>query len=410
MKKALLIIRIGLAFTFFAAPGFAIEHSDVQIHGFISQGFISSTENNFVADSKDGTFEFNEMGINFSKKLTSRLHIGLQLFARDFGATGDNEVKIDWALVDYRIVDWLGLRFGQLKAPRGFYNEYRDVDALRTFIFLPQSIYKEILRDITLSIQGGGLYGLIDMHAAGQLTYQALYGTQTIEGHNNRLVEALSGIAISAFENDSNDLDVKYIGSLAYDTPVTGLRLGVSYDNIEMKITGHSTQDVLGIVPVNTPVDISIDAFENWVYSLEYAWQNLTIMAEYLDSNMEFGVTVAPVIDQEGTVEQSGWYVGATYRLTDWFEVGAYYSDLESESDLPLISLPDYYEQLTDICATTRLDLNEYWTLKLEYHTFTGAKGLSSMDNPSGTISDAFGVGDFEKDWTMFVAKLTVAF
>jgi len=89
--------------------------------------------------------------------------------------------------------------------------------------------------------------------------------------------------------------------------------------------------------------------------------------------------------------------------------LGAYYSVTDSDSDFSFgpFTLPDFYSELTDVCGTVRFDFNAYWTLKLEYHTFTGAKGLSAWDNETKTEN---AIDYFEKDWTMFAAKLTVAF
>ncbi len=413
MKKSLLTLIIGLAIAFFAAPTFAADEAAVQIHGFISQGYLTTTENNFVADSKNGTLEFNELGLNFSKRLTNELYVGIQLFARDFGETGNHEVKIDWALADYRFADWLGLRIGQLKAPHGLYNEYRDIDSLRTYIFLPQSIYPEITREVTLSIQGGGLYGLIDMQAAGRLSYQALFGTQKIDANSDRLTEALSGIPTASVDNEDSEVDSKYVGSLAYDTPLPGLRLGVSYDNIELSLSGRYNTLIAGTIPEGTPTGLIFDTYENWVYSLEYTLGNLVLMSEYMDTNREYLSTIGNLHREKFKYEQTGWYVGGTYRLTDWLELGGYYSETEADADLGTISFPDYYDELKDICGTVRIDINTYSLLKLEYHSFTGAKGLSAWDNPPSSPDNIFisaADGEFAEEWTMFAIKATVAF
>lgn len=42
---------------------------DLKIHGFASQGFLISDKYNYLAhDSKKGSFQYNELGINFTKK------------------------------------------------------------------------------------------------------------------------------------------------------------------------------------------------------------------------------------------------------------------------------------------------------------------------------------------------------
>lgn len=415
MKRTLLILISGLALTCIAAPGFAFVEGDLNIHGFYSQGFISTTENSFILDSEDGSFEFNEVGLNFSKRLMSGLHVGVQFFARDFGDTGNNEIKLDWALADFRLKDWLGLRFGQIKAPHGLYNEYRDIDLLRTSIFLPQSVYPEILRDVTLSIQGVGLYGNIGMDALGMLSYQAYYGTQIIDP-NSRLAEILAGYPQSSIDNQSTDVDRKYVGSVIWDTPLPGLRLGASYSNVSLSLSGQWNSDVYVTLEDGTQVlaferggnvELECDPYENWVYSLEYTWRDLILMAEYMNTRKKYDNSITG----KGESDYDGWYAGATYRFTDWFELGAYYSvtDNGPSTDDPAFTLPDYYFDLTDICVTTRFDLSRYWTLKLEYHDLTGAFGLSAWDNPVDEAANTT-PSYFEEDWTMFAVKLTVAF
>ncbi len=82
MKKAILLILILILF--FTHPAFASDdYGEVDIHGFISQGYMKSSDYNFyLAETEDGTFQFNEMGINFSTELTDSLRLGMQFFAK----------------------------------------------------------------------------------------------------------------------------------------------------------------------------------------------------------------------------------------------------------------------------------------------------------------------------------------
>ena len=85
--------------------------SGVAIHGFISQGYMKSTDGNeyMTSGTDKGTFQFNEMGINFSKNVSDSLRIGTQLMAYDLGSFGNDEVLIDWAFADYNFNDYLNL-------------------------------------------------------------------------------------------------------------------------------------------------------------------------------------------------------------------------------------------------------------------------------------------------------------
>src|SRR5688572_2702508 len=89
----------------------------LQLHGFVSQGFLLTSANNYLADSERGSFEFAEAGLNVTMPMTDRLRAGMQLFARDLGPIGDYQATLDWFYLDYRWRDWLGLRAGRLKLP-----------------------------------------------------------------------------------------------------------------------------------------------------------------------------------------------------------------------------------------------------------------------------------------------------
>src|SRR5258707_399157 len=82
----------------------------VAIHGFISPGFILTTDNNYLAKSKRGSPDFAEVGLNFTAPLTDKLRAGVQLFARKLGDLGNYSPKVDWFYLDYRFEDFFGIR------------------------------------------------------------------------------------------------------------------------------------------------------------------------------------------------------------------------------------------------------------------------------------------------------------
>ncbi len=97
MKTKILIIAILIYF--FNNPLFA-ELGEIDIHGFISQGYMKSDHNNYLTDTEDGSFQFNDMGINFRTWAAPGLSIGAQFFASDLGELGNDQVTIDWAVAD----------------------------------------------------------------------------------------------------------------------------------------------------------------------------------------------------------------------------------------------------------------------------------------------------------------------
>ncbi len=78
----------------------------IEVHGFASQGWLLTTNNNYLAVSTDyGSFGFTKVGLNFNKSLTDKLRAGFQLFARRLGPTGNFDVRFDWFFLDYRAKD-----------------------------------------------------------------------------------------------------------------------------------------------------------------------------------------------------------------------------------------------------------------------------------------------------------------
>ena len=375
--------------------------SKVDIHGFISQGYMKSSRNNYFADTQDGNFEFNEVGINFSANLTEKLRLGTQLFAGDLGDMGNNDVILDWAYGDYRWQDWLGFRAGKMKMPHGLYNETRDVDMLRTSVFLPQGVYIEFAREAMVAIQGVGIYGEVPLDFMGSAGYQMQWGEIAIDedGGIGKFLESTGILSVNEF-----DVDYSYAGALQWQTPLEGLRLGGSVITLRFDAASETSAafETMTGVPTGTPADFSFDNFRIAVLSAEYTLGDLILAAEYAKfrADTQFGNFLT------GRLNIEGYYAGASYRFTDWLETGVYYSIYYPDADdrdgktLETTGQPDYNAWLKDLAMSVRFDLTDNWVFKVETHLMNGAAMLFPQDNPEGT----------HKDWCLFAAKMTYSF
>ncbi len=445
MKKVLMIVIIGLVAVLSATPGIAREIGGVDIHGFLSSGYLKGDETAFVKDSDESSFVFGEFGINFSKDLDENLRFGIQLFAKEFNDVSHNEVKIDWAYADYRLHERLGFRLGQMKFPHGLYNENRDIDMLRTSIFLPDSVYQEVSydlysndsvlsmqgissRELYLSLQGICLYGFIDLSSLGGLSYQAMYGTKKINSNiterqvqYSRIQTPFVNLSSSLFESDEVKVDYKYAGNLIWDTPMDGLRLGCSLDNIKMSASARLSEDLTADIGGNEMVlansgeviETKYDKLENWVFSAEYTWDNFIFVSEYILTTKDYAVgddafESSPLGGTSKNNISTGWYVGGTYRLLDWFELGGYYSQSrydknnDSDSDYSV----HFFSEFDDICLTARFDINMFLAVKLEAHSL---RGNYTVNNLSADFTQAISES-IEEQWGMYAAKVTAAF
>lgn len=378
----------------------------MRINGFLSQGYIKSQDNNFFGESKDGSFQINEIGLTLNGEITDNLRVGLQLLSRDLGAEGNNKINIDWGMADYRWRDWLGVRLGKVKLPIGLYNQGRDSDFLRPMVFLPQSIYDENKRNLVVAATGGSIYGNLSFGAGGDLEYQAYYGEVNFPEDSGQArgmralgtkMAAKAGRRVTAFESDNRYV---YGGSLIYSPPVDGLRLGVSYftgkSEFDFKLRNRDGSIFRAEATGNMKDFI--------VYSAEYARERWQISAEYMEATGDRVVFDNDVPDGRS----QGGYVQVTYRLIDPVVIYALYdvfyadkddrdgSELEARGEL------DYLGWRKDFGLGLRWDVNDSWVLKAEWHKVDGAGLQLPLFNPTPE-----GV---KRDWYYYVLKASYNF
>ena len=395
------LLGVLLGFGFIVATAQATSMTDVDVHGFISQGFLYSDEYNYLAhNSIDGTFEFNEVGINFGKKLSDRLRVGLQLFSRDLGDISNNKVTLDWAYGDYRWRDWLGIRAGKIKLPDGLYGDIRDMDMLYTPIIMPQGIYGSLLRETFNAASGGGLYGLIPLGVLGELDYQVVGGSISADSESGQAKYANAVMSGLATQSGENDYDTTYGGAIRWNTPLEGLLLNYSISSGSARSTLLVDQSIPGLG--GTTIVADADFFGQTI-SLEYTWDRLVISGEYnwVENDIE-----SILLNRDTT--HVCYYLGVSYKFSELFTLGAYYTELYPDKDdkngdkLVALGKADHGAWQKDLAMTLRFDLNDYWVFKLEGHMVDGTANLVALDNPDSDWS--------EDKWYYGATKITFCF
>src|ERR1700679_2661368 len=115
MKK-ILVGAIALALGA-GAQGLAqsLEDLNIQIHGYATQGFLYTTNNNILTtNSSNGSPAWTEAVLNVGAQPIPKLRIGVQgryFLLGDYG----NAITLDWAAADYKASDKFGVRFGKVK-------------------------------------------------------------------------------------------------------------------------------------------------------------------------------------------------------------------------------------------------------------------------------------------------------
>ena len=385
-----------------SASAHAYDVGRVELHGFASIGYVQSSENNIIEDSEDGTFQFNEFGLNAGTTFFDDIYIGVQVMSRDYGAVGNNDIYVNWALVDYQWRDILGFKLGKVKLPLGLYGDIRDYDFLRTPIFLPQSIYNDNYRELNDSYTGGGIYGTFDLGQGGRLKYDLFYGLEQDIDKDGGIARDVN---LGGMQFIESTVDYTFGGRLKWHTPVSGLQLAVSFRQLDTTTDAKSTDTPLFM-------NIILDDVQSTTFSGEYSIGRFTIMGEYEMVRGDIVRTIdmtslgQPLITSKSEINAEHYYAQVSYRFTDWFTAGVYYSvdvpntdDRDGESLIER-GLQDISAWQNDLAVTTRFDVTDFWLIKLEYHYVDGTSLLTEADNPDG----------FEKSWDYFAIKTTLSF
>jgi hypothetical protein len=357
---------------------------------------MQSSHYDFLTDSDGGTARFNEFGVNFMYDINDNLRAGVQIVSRDMGYLEDNIPKVDWAFADYHYKDWLGLRVGKIKVPLGIYNNVLDVDAARSQIIPPMSVYNFYLRDLTLAIIGGSVYGNVPVETIGDFDYTIYSGYVPLESDSSLegVMTILNGSSLSHAENDYT------IGGHIKWNSTFGLALNASYANANEVVTEGVL--IASSLPYKNVIEASATSF-----GAEYVWNDLTFLTEYLAIDQDINTTITtPYGDIAATNSNTmdGWYAQVSYKLTEEIEASTYYSvsyrngdDEDGKEALAAGTISkDYQAWHKDLAITGRYDFNEDIIIKLEGHLVDGAALV-------------FGTPD-KRHWNYWAIKATYTF
>lgn len=388
-----------------AAPGtlhaqeFNIGSVPVQIHGFVSQGFAKSDENNFLTlKTRDGSGAMTEGGVNASARFGRKLLVGAQIYTRNFGNLGQGDVTVDWAQADYRVTPWLGVRAGKVKTVMGLYNDTQDMEFLQTFAMLPQSVYPTDLRDGTIAHSGVDLYGRIEVTSGGAIVYTAYVGDRR-DTYNGGYPYMLRGVGIdyTNYGGRQTGADVRW--------QARDFQFGAAHMVGDIKGTGTWT---FSFPPGTPPVTIAAEEHSNDDHTTQvfgqYARGRVKIDAEYRNyyRDQQIFNDLTYII-----TDMHAWYLAGTYRFTPWLELGSYYSRYRLDAQPgPFAGAPPPIPatgHVYDKVVAARFDINRFIALKVETHFMDGVgnigmypAGFYAQDNPNG----------FEQKTNLFITRL----
>lgn len=368
---------------------------DMQLHGFFMQSLVNTSDNNFFGQS-DGRIssDFREFGANASWRLKPELQLSAELLSHRAGGTDDGRLRLD-----YGLVDWTthasengrgGIRLGRVKAAYGLYNTTRDVPFTRPSIILPQSIYFERTRNLTVSADGGEIY--LERYGDGALL-SASFALGRPQANTSAAKVALVGLA----PNGKLESDLTPDFHLLYETDGGKYRLGFTATRLKLHYhPGPGDRLQAGTFELRPLVFSAQYNDENWSLTSEYAWRKT--------SSTNFGPAF-----YNGHAAGESYYLQGTYRIAPRWEAvlryDVYYADRNDrhgQTFAAATGLPGFVRFAKDWTTGIRYDLTSSFMLRAEIHRIDGAGFLAAQDNPNSF--------DLQRRWNLYLLLASFRF
>jgi hypothetical protein len=375
-----------------AQTSVTVAGREIQVHGFVQQGFVVSDGNTFLTmGTNNGSGEMTDGAFNVSTKLNDKLRVGAQAYARNVGQFGNGHVELDWVFADYQVNEKIGFRGGKVKTQLGVINDTQDMEFLHTWALLPQAVYPLDLRSVTIAHTGGDVYGRLNTKKAGAFAYTAYFGTLPDDkrGGYRYGIEDRPGLRVLG--------DIKRYGGgfdLRWTAPLEGLQVGVSHLESRGDFNLQSQQ-------VPFPLNVDLKAWNISALYGDYQYENWHFNGEWRRYYADLVVT--PSAAPTPATTSVGWFMSGAYRVAKPLELGAYYSKYVPNTDLSA-SRDDNH--LSGPTVTARYDFPRFVSIKAEGHFLDG---YGDPLNPRGFYPRTNASG-FSTSTKMFVLRTAFSF
>lgn len=362
-------------------------------HGFVSQGFVKTSDNSFMGDSENGSWDFTDIGIGGSYKITPKLQVSAQALYRNAGPNSPDGVVLDYGHIDYHAINTmdygLGIRLGRVKNPYGFYNETRDVAATRPTIFLPQSIYIDNLRTLYHSSDSVNAYGFWQFNA-GVLNLDATYGAPLVDEASKHAILTLP---------TSGDLTNERLAvtRLLWEQSSGALRAALSWGRLNVDYQPG---------PTDFLVEGDVQS-ELGLLSLEYNLEKLQLVGEYQRRDIDYRNIYYQ--GYRNTLPSESWYLQGIWNFNRHWQTVLRYDDYVLDMNDP------WGEELAassiwpasegygkDWTIGGRYTFNYNWHIAAEYHYIDGTVWIARPENPNPS--------EIAEKWHMFAVQVGFRF
>ncbi|MEQ1528025.1 MAG: hypothetical protein ABL925_01820 [Methylococcales bacterium] len=363
---------------------------DLQIHGFLTQAFFHSSDNNFYGQSDDDVSPgLTEIGLNAAYQLLPRLRFAAQGLYRRAGDLDHGSVRLDYGLADLTLLSYdsgrVGIRAGRVKVPYGLYNETRDVSFTHPTVTLPQGIYFDQSRSLMLSADGGSFYA--DQRVPfGDLHFKFNYGLALDD--NQEVKTATLGLGARGMLKARPALATQ----LAYEINGGEYIVAVSYLDLTLDYQPMPGEQLLA---GNTHL-------QPLLFSAQYNGEKLTLTAEY-----DYRWYTMTGYGRDFQLQAQSWYVQGSYQLLSKLQATVRYDvfDIKTsgikQADI-LAAAANQSPYAHDWMTGLRWDISSSWMVRAEYHRINGTAWLPYADNHDRS--------QLTSNWDLYALQLSFRF
>jgi hypothetical protein len=345
----------------------------LQVHGFIAQGLIDVNGSNYVNDDESLSFELTEIGVNASYQLSSDVRIAGQTVYLNGGNRYNEGIRLDYLLLDWSLFNddhWkTNLYLGRIKNYHWLYSSTRDVPMTRPSIILPQSVYFDATRDMSIGGDGGAITTRYSSERFGDLDLNASIGISQISSK-------LTNIIMGDLSTGSMTHDKDFQASIYWRPNLSQWRFGVATTNADFTYhMGENDVFQMGLLELERYYASAVYEEENWTFSAEI------VQEQKLIKGFMFPGFVNDTTGQGG-------FVQTRYRLTPKTQLlgryERYYNDKNDKNGRMLEknsfgTIPRYFGYQNDITIGLNYDLSSSMQVQFEYHYIKGTARLTPV-------------------------------
>ena len=402
-------LKLSLLFMLFIFIVNMANAEQFEIHGFISQGLIKNIDTNFVNEHQHYSFDLTEVGVNGAYQLSSNVRVTGQLVYLNGGNRYEEGLRLDYLLFNwnfYNSESWQHhFYFGRIKNYHWLYSSTRDVPMTRPSIILPQSIYFDGMRD--MSVGGDGI------------AFSTKYSNERLGEFDFNISSAVSSLSLSETQviiGDTSTGDVDYErdlqASLYWQPSSSSWRYGFAMTDADFNYTS-------GVGDTFTDGRILLDRFylnaeyfsENWIFSTELLQERMRQYGVYLP------LFERDVIGRGGFVQlqfkpNKQWQVLTRYErfFADRDDKSGQGLELDSARLITVLpyqlnydKIPHYYAYQHDFTLGLDYQLSHQLKLQIEHHWIQGTARLTPLFSPDP-------VSNNREHWQVSAVQLTYWF